>query len=109
MRISPIDFSSLSSLSDLLRFLDQFSKQVVTAINGNIVLNTNTDSKQHSVVFSQANTEVATIHSLGRVPIGYIVTSSSVACRVYNGSTANTASAFYLKSDTPATVGILLY
>jgi hypothetical protein len=102
-------FSNLSTIADMGRYLDQVLGDILSAINGNLLFDKNVSAKLFSVVFSQANTDAATTHALGRVPLGYIVTSSTVACRVYNGSTGNTSKVIYLRSDTPATVGILIF
>lgn len=44
-----------------------------------------------------ANTEFSITHTLGSVPIGYIVLKNSVSGSIYNGSSSWTSTTIYLK------------
>lgn len=48
-------------------------------------------------------TEFSVAHTLGKVPTGYIVTKQAGAGSIYNGTTANTASTIYFRSDVAST------
>jgi len=47
-----------------------------------------------------ANTEFSVTHHLGRVPNGYILTKSNLACNIYDSGTTWTTDLIYLKCDT---------
>jgi len=47
-----------------------------------------------------ANTEYSVAHGLGRVPTGYLVIGQDKAAVNYNGTTPNTDSLLYLRTDT---------
>lgn len=47
-------------------------------------------------------TETAVAHDLGKVPDGYIVAGQTAAGSAYDGTTTNTKTTIYLKSDVAA-------
>lgn len=55
-----------------------------------------------------ADTEKALTHTLGRIPVGYMVIGRSNGGVVYDGTTAWTASAIYLKCTTTSNDVLLL-
>ena len=55
-----------------------------------------------------ANTEFTVAHTLGRIPVGYIVTYIDKGGVIYDSGTAWTASNFYLKCSTANTKVTLL-
>lgn len=54
------------------------------------------------------DTETSHAHTLGRVPRGLIIIGQDKAASIYNGSTANTSSLIYVRSDI-ATVAFKAY
>ena len=44
-------------------------------------------------------TEVSIAHTLGRAPRGFFISGQGAAGSFYNGSTANTSTAFYIRCD----------
>lgn len=48
-------------------------------------------------------TEFSVSHGLGKIPTGYIVTKQAGAGSVYDGTTSNTETTLYLKSDVAST------
>lgn len=93
---------------DLARYTNMILEQIVQAINGKLSFGDNFDAKLLTVTFSAANTDVATIHGLGRVPAYYIVLGSSAATNIYDGSSANTSSLLYLRASATGTVRVMV-
>ena len=94
---------------ELAKYVDLFGQDVTTTINGQLDFATNFNAKEITVVFASSNTDTATGHTLGRIPVRYIVTSATTAMSVYNGATASTSSTIYLKSSATGTATILIY
>ncbi len=94
---------------ELAKFVDLFFQAVADTVNGKLDFQTNLNCKLINITFTAANTDASAGHGLGRVPSGYIITSSSVATSVYSGSAASTASNIILRANVPATVGLLVY
>ena len=94
---------------ELAKFLTLFSQDVVAQVNGKLDFQTNFNCKLISVTFSAANTNVSASHGLGRIPAGYIVTSSSASANVFNGTSGHTTSVINLQASAAATVGLLVY
>lgn len=94
---------------DRARFTDLALQDIVAQINGELTFGENIKCRFLSVTFSSANTEVQVSHTLGKVPRGYLCFSSSAAARVYDGDSDSTSSAIFLKSDAPATVGLIVF
>ena len=81
---------------------------LLRCINGGISFRDNLDAKQVSYTSNGvANTEDTVAHTLGRVPIGFIVVSVDKGATVYK-SNAFTATALKLKC-TQATTAVILY
>lgn len=90
------------------RYTSMFLTQVVEALNNNLNFTDNFNAKTVTVTISQANTDTAVIHGLGRVPSGYIILGSTAATQVYDGAGANTAQLLYLRASAVAQVRILV-
>ena len=91
------------------RFLAQWLENLVQLLNNGLKFSDNFDAKIVSAVFTAANTDTAVTHGLGRVPSGYIITSSSASMSVYTGSIAWTSSTIYLRASAAGTAGVLVY
>ncbi len=91
------------------RFTEILVKDIVATINGKLDFQSNFSCKLVSVPFPVADAEVVITHGLGRIPAGYIQTGASVGTRVYDGVTPSTTTTLYLRANTPATVGFLIY
>jgi hypothetical protein len=57
---------------------------------------------------SSANTEFSITHTLGRVPIGFLVLSLSAAAQIYQSTTAWTSTTIYLKCSGSSVVYALI-
>jgi hypothetical protein len=108
MKIPTRDVSSVESWEDLRRWSAQMFKDIGSAINGQIAFGENIQSTRASATFTAANTEVRVSHSLGRVPSGYIVISSSANISVFNGGSANTETDLYVQASGAGTVTLLV-
>lgn len=90
-------FQKSVSMADLLNMLDAI-------LNRGIAFDDNVDCRRVSVTSDGTpGTEFSVLHTLGKVPIGYIVCGQNGAGSVYDGTTANTATTLYLKSDAAST------
>jgi hypothetical protein len=102
--------------------LRQFDKNLITELGGmalnlkaildrGISMDDNVDIRSISVTsHATPGTEFSAVHTLGKVPSGYIVKGQTAAGSIYDGTTSNTASTLYLKSDVGnVTFRILVY
>ncbi len=94
---------------ELAKFIDIFCQNVENVVNGRLDFQTNLDCKLISITFSAANVSASVSHGLGRVPVGYIVTSASAATSVYKSTATNTTLVLNLMASAPATVGLLVF
>lgn len=92
---------------ELQRFVSIWIKNAHDIINGGLDLG-NFRAQTLSVTFTAANTDTTVSHNLGRVPVGYLVTSSNAAIVVYDGSVTNTESALYLRASGTGTVQVVV-
>lgn len=102
---------NLSNLTDPKEFQRHASiavGSVVDKINGGLEFDKNFNSQTVSVVFDQANTDVAVAHTLGRTGLKYLKAQSTADCSVYDGSKPATKDTIYLRSTQPATVSLVL-
>ena len=91
-------FQKSVSMGDLLNMLDAI-------LNRGITFDDNVDCRRVSVTsHGTPGTEFSVSHTLGKVPIGYIVCGQNGAGSVYDGTTANTATTLFLKSDVGGVV-----
>lgn len=71
----------------------------------------NHDAQVRDIYFPTANVEVAILHDLGRVPVGYDVMRRDIACIVYDSNNGSwTEKVVYLKSSAaPVNVKLRVY
>lgn len=91
------------------RYAAIFLDQVKTILNKGITFGDNFSAKFVSVNFTAAATDYAVVHSLGRVPTGYIICSTSASMNVYTGSSAWTTSTIYLRASATGTALVLVF
>lgn len=85
---------------DLLTTLGEAFKNLTDILNRGISISDNLDCRLVTVTTDLTpGTEFSVAHTLGKVPTGYIVYGQNAAGSVYDGTTANTKTALYLKSD----------
>lgn len=96
---------------DLLTSLSNWAMVLKSILDGGISINDNFDASQVSVVsHATPGTEFSVAHGLGKIPLGYIITGQNGAGGVYDGSTANSRTTLYLKSDVASkTFRILVF
>jgi hypothetical protein len=105
-RIEKFDQSGLYKLNEMLRTL-------VTAVNSIEIVREGTpenvfcDYKAFGTPITP-NTEFSISHSLGRVPMGYIVVSQTATGNFYDGSTSNTSATLYLRCNTASVSGNII-
>lgn len=109
MKIKTIqDLSNVETWEELRRYTSQAVKDLTGVVNGGISLVDNTDAQEVSITFTGAGIEARAAHTLGRIPVRYIVTSNDIGIVPYNGVTANTADSFYLRATGAGALKILL-
>ncbi len=84
--------------TDLYRVLSEFFRKITTILNRGITFDENVDCRLINFTSSATPDAENTIaHTLGKVPIGYIVYGKDKAGDVYTGGTAWTTTNLYLK------------
>ena len=86
-------YQKMSALVDVSNLLDAI-------LNRGITFDDNVDCRRvTATTHATPGTEFSVTHTLGKVPVGYIVCGQDGAGSVYDGPTENTATTLYLKSD----------
>lgn len=83
---------------DLFKAIQDFAKNIVTILNRGISFDDNVDCRR--VTFTSSATpdaENTVPHSLGKVPIGYLIYGLDKAAIVYTGATSWSDTNIYLK------------
>ena len=84
----------------LLQILDEWNQNLRGIIEKGISFDDNIDCVRVSVTsHATPGTEFSVTHTLGKVPTDYIVCGQDGAGTVYDGTTANTSTTMYFKSD----------
>lgn len=85
---------------DLVKTLDEWQSIIKSILDGGLSFDDNADVSRVSVTsHGTPGTEFSVAHLLGKVPAGYIVTGQAGAGSIYDGTTSNTATTAYFKSD----------
>lgn len=85
---------------DLIQVLGLWTQNLSAILDRGISFDDNVDVRRVSVVsHGTPGTEFSVTHTLGKIPTGYIVYGQTGAGSVYDGSTTNTPTTLYLKSD----------
>jgi len=91
-------------LMELMRRLEEFDRNLGAILNRGILFGDNVDCASIEFTSSAtANAENAVVHTLGKVPTGFIVYSLDKAATIYNGTTAHSKTTIYLKSNAAST------
>lgn len=89
---------------DLLTSLGDWSLSQKLLLMRGLNFDDNFDGRRVAVTsHATPGTEFSVAHTLGKVPIGYIVIGQAGAGSIYDGATASTKTTLYLKSDAAAT------
>lgn len=92
----------------LILSFDNDLQKLFTAMQGRIRFGTGADGARGENIEGEfqvvsdtgsANTEFAVTHTIGAVPIGYIVIKNSKAGTVYDGTTSWTSTTLYLRHE----------
>lgn len=102
------NLSEVTSWEELKRFASASISQIIDEINGRLTLTENVKTSLVTMEFPSA-TQIRAVHTLGRVPIGYIQVGASAAITVYDGTTANDFESIYLRSTGAGTVNVLVF
>ncbi len=94
---------------DLDKFLSLFGADVTGTVNGKLDFQTNMNVKLVNVTFSSINTDTAVTHKLGRVPVGYLIYSSTCTTVIFNGITPNTATTLYLQCAMLGSASMIVF
>lgn len=89
---------------DLLRYLNLQDENLIAIFENGIRFDENFNASE--VTFTSnavANTEDAISHTLGKVPVGFLVIGLNKGAVLYNGGTTDTAFLIHLKSTVAST------
>lgn len=109
MKISASSDIDKLKAEEVQKYVALYLDQVTNLVNGNLSFADNFNAKLLTVTFSAANTDVASIHGLGRVPSGYFLVGSTAAMSIYDGASANTSSLLYLRSNATGTARLVVF
>jgi hypothetical protein len=88
-------------LQDLIKALDEREENLKSILNRGVNFDDNIDVRRVTVVSNVTpGVEFSVPHLLGKIPLGYIVAGQNLAGSLYDGTTPNTATTLYLKSNT---------
>ena len=105
---SSIDFDRVAD-KDQMRYINIFSNEVKSVINGELDFETNFNGKMITVNFTLANTDRIIVTGLNRLPIGYLVYNVSANMVVYNGTTAWSPATISLKASAVGIAKIIVF
>lgn len=110
MRFSAgVDIDRLEGEKEVKRWVSIALEQIGQILNNGLGFSDNFDAKLLTITFSAADTDLATVHGLGRVPSGYFQVGQSAAMSLYDGASANTSSLLYLRSNAAGTCRVWVY
>lgn len=89
---------SIKSLDDVVRFLSQAMSNISQILTNRVSFTDNIDAQVLDIEITQSNQQIT--HTLGRVPIGFIVLSKTSAEEIYRGSVEWTDKHIYLSSSS---------
>ena len=107
-----LDFSSKKDVINYLKTIEYDLSNLFLCLQGRVRFGTGTDGTEGENISGEfqvftsnaiADTEDTISHTLGAVPIGYIVLGRDKAGVLYNGSTAWTSTSIYFKSNVAST------
>lgn len=91
---------TIRSEIDLISSLEEMVRNLKTILNGGLLFSDNFDMKMVSFTANAvADVENTVVHSLGKIPTGYIVYYQNAAGSLYDSGTSWTSSNIYLKSS----------
>lgn len=100
--------SNVETWEDLRKYTAQINSDIVDTINGRISLVDNCDTQEVSVTFAVAATDVAIPHTLGRVPVRFLVSNNSTGVVAYVGAMAWTDKTIYLRATGAGVLSVIL-
>jgi hypothetical protein len=99
-RITSItDLTNIFDPKQFMRFCAQAIKSIGNAINGNLEFDSNLKTQTVQFYFAVAYTDYKIVHNLNKTTVNYIVVNLSAGTQIFNGVTANTSNAIYLRSN----------
>lgn len=102
--------SNSENFSDLTRYVSVALDKLQNTLNGNVDLIDNGANDHLSFTFNKINVDVGVPHTLGRIPRGYMQTSSTNhVLSLQNGKQANTAQTLYLQAGSTGIVNVLVF
>lgn len=99
----------VSDVNELLRYTSIALKDMLTVINGKISLPDNCDTSLVEAQFIKAASDLSIKHTLGRIPVGYIVVKQSVPMSIYDGASDATTGQISLRSSVVGTAKLLIF
>jgi len=107
-KLDNIDLGKITDMKEFMNYCAKFCQNLFNVMNGKLEFDSNILSQTIEVTFLATNTDTRVSHSLNRTGLGYIVKQKDAACDIYDGTTAATNNAIYLRSTVATTVTIIL-
>lgn len=104
MKIPNTTISNARTTDETQRYASISLQSIITALNGYLSFQDNMNGKFFSVVFTATSLTKDVPHGLGRVPVGYFVTSKTTNVNIYNGPNPWTESLISFQSTGAAEV-----
>lgn len=89
--------------------LSEFNKSVYDILFNGILFSDNFDISLRNVTITTANVEFSVLHGLERIPVGYLLISSSASINLYDGDTAWTKESIYLKGSATGSGKVYIF
>lgn len=113
MNVNPLKLGNVAPDNDFEKNLEKgllkLAEQVREILNGGLRFEDNFSIELKTITtHATPDTETAYTHTLKRVPIGFIVYDRNKAGILYAGSSANTATTIYIRSNVASVTAKIL-
>lgn len=102
------DFSKITELPDLVRYLSAYINELTPIINGKIQFDDNIKSQTVEVYFDAANQDKTISHNLNKTNVGFLLINKMSSFDVYHGSISDTLSTVTLRSTVAGVTATIL-
>ncbi len=102
------DAPKTAGLPELTAWVGDFAKDTIQQVNGNLTFSENIKCNILDVVFDTANSSAIVRHTLGKVPVAYLLIGSDNPTSLYSGAVA-TVDTITLQSSAIARTKVLVF
>ena len=105
----PIDLRNQSADDTFVRWVDQAFNLIQQIFNGRVGLTDNCATSLITVTIQQAHVSQTALHTLNKIPIGYLQAGSTVGGLVFNGVGTNSKQYLYVQATVAGTYTLLVF